>query len=331
MTHLYQAHDWQRLFEVLDTVQYGRARIGDDLSTRSYAQDLDLGRQAASWEGWTLEEGIALLPCLWRYTLLRCSLTTRADRYPLAVFQLLVLLKRKQEALGLAELLTNPAKKVRALLQITKQLREQSDQEKEWLALLLRAGEIARTIEGSSQRGEALANLATALAQAQQWDQAQAVIGTIEDSRERAWALAALGAALAQAQQWDRAQAVWDQAQAVIGMIQGSRGRGGEALANLATALAQAQQWDQAQAVIGMIQDSFWQVQALRNLATEMAGAGEDEALLQEIHHWWRLADNREYILGLFPMVTSFIPRNPELGFALYDAFTWVDSFFLKG
>lgn len=94
---------------VLDTVEYGKAKIRDDPSTRSYVQDLDLGRQAASWERWTLEEGIALLPYLWRYTLLRCSLTSQADKYPLAAFQLLILLKRKQEAVGLAELLTDPA------------------------------------------------------------------------------------------------------------------------------------------------------------------------------------------------------------------------------
>ena len=113
VTHLYLSHEWQqpqkqRLFEVLDTVQYGQAKIRDDPSTRSYALDLDLGRQATMWEGWTLEEGMALLPRLWQYTLLRCSLTSRADRYPEEAFRLLVLLGRKQEALGLAELLTDP-------------------------------------------------------------------------------------------------------------------------------------------------------------------------------------------------------------------------------
>jgi tetratricopeptide (TPR) repeat protein len=302
VTHLYQAHEWQRLFEVLDTAQYGKARIGDDPSTLSYAQDLDLGRQAASWEGWTLEEGMALLPRMWRYTLLRCSLTSRADQYPLAAFQLLVLLKRKQEALGLAELLTDPANKVQALLQIAKQLREQSDQEKEWLALLLRAGEIARTIQDSLLRAKAVENLLTALTQAQQWDQAQAVIatiqsrfqraealrelatiltraqqwdqaqafiGTIQDSDLRAEALANLGSALAQAQLWDRAKAVWKEAQAVIATIQDSSW----ALWRLATALTQAQQWDQAQAIIATIQDSNERAWALRDLGSALAQA----------------------------------------------------------
>jgi tetratricopeptide (TPR) repeat protein len=227
-----------------------------------------------------------LLPRLWQYTLLRCSLTSRADTYPLTAFRLLVLLKRKQEALGLAELLTDPAKKMQALLQIAKQLREQSDQGKEWLALLLRAGEIARTIEKSYPRAEALRELGTALAQAQQWERAEAVIGTIEHSDLRAEALAALG-----------------------------------------TALAQAQQWERAHAVIGTIEHSDRRAGALAELAAEMAEAGEDEMLLHLIQRWWRLSDNREDALKLFPLVTRFIPHHPELGFALHEAFTWVDAF----
>ena len=182
ITHLYLAQAWQRLFEVLDAVQYGKAKIRDDPSTRSYALDLDLGRQATMWEGWTIDEGMALLPHLWQYTLLRCSLTSRADRYPEEAFRLLVLLGRKQEALGLAELLTDPAKKVRVLLQIAEQLREQASQESEWLEILMRAGEVARTIQDSSQQARALRALGTALAQAGQWAEAERVIGTIQSS-----------------------------------------------------------------------------------------------------------------------------------------------------
>ena len=69
LTHLYYAGERQHLFEVLDTIQYGKAKIRDDPSTRFYAHDLDLGRQATAWEEWTVEEGIALLPRLWQYTL----------------------------------------------------------------------------------------------------------------------------------------------------------------------------------------------------------------------------------------------------------------------
>jgi hypothetical protein len=325
LTHLYHAHEWHRLFEVLDAVQYGKAKIREDPSTRSYAHDLDLGRQAASWERWTVEEGIALLPCLWRYTLLRCSLTSRADQYPLVAFRLLVLLGQQQEALGLAELLTRPADKVRALLQIAEQIREQPNQEREWLALLLRAREIARTIRDP----KALVPLASALARAQQWEQAQAVIGTIENSDQHAKALGNLAMALTQAQQWEQAQAVWAKAQAAIGTIEDSDQRT-EALKDLATALTQAQQWEQAQTIIGTIEDSYWRAEALQKLAATLGVVGEQEQLLGLIQHSWWLVSTREEALKLFSLVTEFIPHNPELGLALYKAFTWVDTF-LKG
>jgi hypothetical protein len=156
LTHLYHAHEWQRLFEVLDTVEYGKEKRRNDPSTGSYAQDLDLGQQAAIWQGWSVEEGISLLPRLWQYTLLRCSLTSRADRYPLVAFRLLVLLGQKQEALGLVELLTEPANKVNALLQIAEQIRERLNQGREWLALLFRAREMARSIADSDTRAVAL-------------------------------------------------------------------------------------------------------------------------------------------------------------------------------
>ena len=47
------------------------AKLHHDPSTRNYAQDLDLGRQAAAQQEWTTEEAVALLPNLWRYSLLR--------------------------------------------------------------------------------------------------------------------------------------------------------------------------------------------------------------------------------------------------------------------
>ena len=196
------------LFEVLDSVQYGKAKLSNDPSTHSYALDLDLGRQATMCDGWTMDEGMALLPRLWQYTLLRCSLTSRVDRYPEEAFRLLVLLGRKQEALGLAELLADPTKQVSVLLQIAEQLREQTSQESEWLELLMRAGEVARTIPYSHEQARALSVLGTTLAQAGQgehalqvWALAERVIDTIPDSSEKIRALIVLGTVLVQAGQ----------------------------------------------------------------------------------------------------------------------------------
>ncbi|HYU75105.1 MAG TPA: AAA family ATPase, partial [Ktedonobacteraceae bacterium] len=75
--HLYYARRWQHLFDLLDEGSYGQAKEHYDVSTRSYVQDLDFGRQAAARNEGTLEEGLALLSQLWRFTLLRGSLRSR--------------------------------------------------------------------------------------------------------------------------------------------------------------------------------------------------------------------------------------------------------------
>jgi hypothetical protein len=287
IVHLYQGQEWQRLFSALDAGTYGQSKMHYDPSTHAYAQDLDLGRQATIWEGWKIDEGIALLPRLWQYTLLRCSLTSRVDRYPEKAFQLLVILGRKQEALGLAELLTNPIKKTQVLVYIALQLREQAGQDSEWLELLKRACEVSHTINDSSwhssAQAEALSALGTALAQAQQleqasqaWAEAERLIYSIEDRSAQAEALSALGIALAQAQQWTEAERV-------IRAIKG-RSAQAEALSALGTALAQAQQleqasqaWTEAERLIRAIGDSFWeqmsQAEALSALGTALIQA----------------------------------------------------------
>ncbi len=56
VTHLYYAEEWQKLFEVLDAMQYGREKVRFDTSIRPYVQDLDLGRQTAAWEKRDLQE-----------------------------------------------------------------------------------------------------------------------------------------------------------------------------------------------------------------------------------------------------------------------------------
>jgi len=155
------------------------------------------------------------------------------------------------------------------------------------------------------------------------------MIATIQHSYQQAEALAQLGAALAQAQQEQQAEAVWTQAQQVIGTIEDRDERAG-ALCELATALAQAQLWTQAQQVIGTIEDSFRRSAALRELALQLALEGKFEQVLRLIQHSWWLARTRENALNLFPIAIGLITQHPELGIALNEAFTRVDSF-LKG
>lgn len=59
---------------MLDDGRYGNNKIAHDPSTYTYALDLNLGRRNAARSALSLEDGLARLPHLWRYTLLSCSL-----------------------------------------------------------------------------------------------------------------------------------------------------------------------------------------------------------------------------------------------------------------
>jgi len=307
IAQLYHAHFWPHLFTVLDTGHYGQGKIHWDPSTQLFAKDVELGQLAASWEGYTYEEGIRRLPNLWRYTLLRCSLRSRADRYPEGAFRLLVLLRREQEAIGLAELLTNERRKVRALSEIALQLREQVSLQADWLGLLQRAEQVALGIQNSYQQACTLGELGQALAQvgeaervAQIWQQAEQVVFRIEDSQQQAKALSMLGQALAQAGQWQQAEQIisriedsyeqakalsmlgqalaqigqWQQAEQIISRIDYGYEHT-KALSALSRALAQAGQWQQAEQVVFRIEDSYEQAEALSMLGQALAQAGE--------------------------------------------------------
>lgn len=122
IAHLYEAGQWEQLFEVLDEGRYGKAKLASDPSTRLYALDLDLGRRAAASSHWNLQQAIQHLPHLWRYTLLRSSLASRADRYPEEAFKAMLVLGYEQRAIGLAELLTKPAYQASIFLLIARHL-----------------------------------------------------------------------------------------------------------------------------------------------------------------------------------------------------------------
>ena len=310
IVHLYSAGDWQRLFAVLDAEVYGQAKVLLDPSMRTYTQDLDLGRQATALEIWTMQEGIALLPRLWRYTLLRCSLASQADRYPLSAFRLLLLLKRDSEALGLTELLTDPAHKANVWLEIAKHMREQPAQEQDHFQILLRASQVAHTIKESWTRAKVLSELGETLARAQQWEEAervwgvvQEVIDSIKDNQTRARALQELSAALVQTQQWEQAEKV------SLSIEDGQiRAR---ALQELATALAQAQHWEEAEKVSLFIEDGQIRARALRELGTALAQAQHWE----EAERVWRMVqkvidsikDNQTRALALQELNTALV------------------------
>lgn len=185
ITHLYEARDWERLFTVLDDGAYGKAKVQWDPSTRSYALDLDLGRKAAAWHGWTLDEGIAQLPHLWCYSLLRCTLASRADSYSEELFEAMVLVGWKQRAIATAELLTDPKKKASVLCKIGLALSKQEGHEPEVREVLMQAAEIAREIGDVAGRLGSLLNVAATLASVGYVDEARTIPGKVGSEWER--------------------------------------------------------------------------------------------------------------------------------------------------
>ncbi len=316
VTHLYAAREWRRLFAVLDEGAYGRAKVRRyDPSTLSYAQDLDLGRQAASYPG---KDGLTHLPQLWKYTLLRCSLNSTADQYMPEAFEALLLLKREKEARDIAELLTKPDNKARVLLQIANYLETQPGRERENLDLLNKIYEVLRPAGESEEKASVSQSLCAAFLRKRRWARAGAVVDMVKDGKKKIWMLQRLAVSLAEAGEWERAEtiaqaiyeqsaraealyvigalvaesqdleraeALWFEAEALVYQIQDSEERAWS-LEGFCAVLTQAQQWERARAMARSIEVKRRRVWALQNLREGLARAGVWEqaaALTHEI------------------------------------------------
>lgn len=149
--HLARAGAYERLWALLDGGPYVPAKLRYDPSTRSLALDLDDARQAvidaASGDA---ERSLALLPRLWRYSIVRVGLAGRADRYPQALFLTLVALGRAYEAEALADLLTDPMTQVETLIAIGGALFARGEGERA-RTLLLRVRELAGDFPDNQQ------------------------------------------------------------------------------------------------------------------------------------------------------------------------------------
>jgi hypothetical protein len=119
IAQLADAQEYDRLWELIDAGDYGRAKLRFDPSTRSYALDLDYARQAIIDAGETLDEQLQLLPRFWKYSLLRTHLASRADAYPDELYQAMVQKGRLQEVIGLLELLNDQKRKLRLFVELS--------------------------------------------------------------------------------------------------------------------------------------------------------------------------------------------------------------------
>jgi hypothetical protein len=294
--HLYEARAWERLFALLDGGLYGQQKIRLlDASTRAYAHDLDLGRRAVLAASRSFAEGLALLPRLWAYTLLRCSLSSQADRYPPPAFALLVQLGRAQEALGLADLLSDVASKVEALVAIARQRQAEGEEKEAGLLLYLRACELARQSEEPERLAPLLCELGRELQAADLpepalllWRTAAGLAGSISEPLLRQDTQGLLAQALCEAGQWGEVEEL------VLALPAAERTA--ETMLALLAAYAHTGRWRQAEELMRALPERTARAEALIVLADALASASRWEEARQR----WR--DAEELIASLTPV-----------------------------
>ncbi|HET8911058.1 MAG TPA: AAA family ATPase, partial [Ktedonobacteraceae bacterium] len=292
ITHLFQARVWDKLLAVLDEGQYGHSKIQFDPSMRFYTRDLALGQQVAAWEGRSLNESLDYLPRLWRYTLLRSSLISRADSYPPEAFRLMMVLGQEEKALGLAELLTREEDKVAALLQIAPFIFAQAGRQQEAMQLFLRIEQIAPQIQKSDLHIRALRMLATALGEAGCWIEAEQVVMQIAVSEQQIWALSTLGEALAKTELRSEAERVWQVAEQMIGQLDKDEQRSWSQR-GLGVVMAKSGYLKESEQVASQIEKSYQKAWALSALAEAYLDIGQ----VEEFERVWQAIE------GLIPQI----------------------------
>jgi tetratricopeptide (TPR) repeat protein len=269
VTHLAAAQKHDDVWRLLDADEYGAAKRRADPSLRAYIADLDRVRQTiADASDRDRQQMATWLARVWRYSLLRVSLTGRVDAWPTALFTALVAMGRGAEARDRAELLSDLKQRAEVLTAVGRALLERGAAG--GLEAFRRARAAAEAISDPYKRAEALRDLAQALAEAGQWADARAVAETIADPDKRAEALREVAGALAQAGRWDDARAV---AETIADPFWRAW-----ALREVAGALVQAGRWDDARAVAETIADPKERAEALQEVAGALAQAGDTQA-----------------------------------------------------
>jgi tetratricopeptide (TPR) repeat protein len=150
--HLYLGENWERLSAVIEEGEYGRGKLQFDRSAYLYSRDLDLAIRAVTREDMDEDARLAALSRLWSFKLLRCTLSSYAHRLPGAAFQALAAVGRDQEALDLAELITDPNRQALALAMIALAMAAKPARSARFTNLVRRAGEIGARIEDTELR-----------------------------------------------------------------------------------------------------------------------------------------------------------------------------------
>ncbi|XSG77400.1 ATP-binding protein [Herpetosiphon llansteffanensis] len=160
LTHLAHAERWADLWDVVDAGAYGAQKIRFEPSTRLYGLDLDRARASVIAAGQSVEAQLELLPRLWRYSLLRTSLTSHADQWADDLFVILAVVGRVSEALSQIEICSDPARQVYLWSRVVAYAEPQRR-----LAILQRMEQTARSIPDAREREYALYRLALVYAE----------------------------------------------------------------------------------------------------------------------------------------------------------------------
>lgn len=254
ISHLYQAQEWDRLSAKLDAGEYGRAKVEHYPSMLAYIQDLELGQQAVTREELDFEDGLALLPALWRYSLLRCSLSSQVDNYPDTAFIVMAALGQQQKALELADLLTDPCRKVQLLIGIGVLLESLERKEDAWQAFSRASNTIRENIEKApnivEQTLQAVAEVRPFEHEVMFLDGVTTAAQFIGNERKRMDALVAVAVALTKAEEWDKAKLV---AQSIP-----YHGQDPEILRQVVNKLMEVHLWDSATSIALAVGPHSW-------------------------------------------------------------------------
>jgi tetratricopeptide (TPR) repeat protein len=152
ITHLYLGANWDRLATVIESGAYGQGKLRFDPSTYQYSRDLDLAIRATTRSELDAAGRLAELPRLWSFKLLRCSLSSYADRLPTYAFAALTLAGREREAMDLTRLVTDPAGQARALMMVASTVAQDPRRRDRASGVTLQACDAATRVENTLAR-----------------------------------------------------------------------------------------------------------------------------------------------------------------------------------
>ncbi|XSG77323.1 ATP-binding protein [Herpetosiphon llansteffanensis] len=159
MTHLALAEQWPGLWQLVDAGDYGAQKVRFDPSTRLYGLDLDRARESVivAHQHQTVDDQLASLPRLWRYSLLRTSLTAHADQWHDDMFVIVAAGGHIAEALAQIDICSDPARQVglwQSILTYAEPARR--------LPIIQRMEQVARSLRDADERHKALGSVAMA-------------------------------------------------------------------------------------------------------------------------------------------------------------------------